>query len=143
MQGGLGGCLPPKMKTICILMEIGDTSVQLPTLIEINAEINALVTSLVHKKLEEILTTIAEQEQIPRDRLFMNYLTSVDTIGKKPRKLIPDEIRCTAIIASGERCSKQQQKDNKFCGNHINAHRFGEYQPKPIQISIKNKIDST
>jgi hypothetical protein len=101
---------------------------------------------MVRKKLEEILSLISEQEQIPRDRLFKTYLTNFETAGKKPRKQIPDEHRCIALIASGERCSKQQQKDNKFCGNHINSHRFGlcptsqSSQPiQPIQISIKSR----
>jgi hypothetical protein len=120
-------------------MEIGETSIQLPTLSEINTEINDLVTSMIRKRLEVILIQISEQEQIPRDKLFKAYLNDADLTEKKQRKQILDDIKCNAFTASGARCSRKQ-KLNGFCGSHVKKEEK-EIKTKAI-VNIKTRSET-
>lgn len=121
--------------------EIGETAIQLPLLSEINNELNALVNSTVHMKLEEILIKISECEQIPRERLLNKYLPEVET-SKTPRKQLDTDIRCNARTAAGARCSRKQ-KNGKFCGSHVNTPPSKEYTTQPTIQTTQPIIQTT
>lgn len=107
--------------------------VSLPTLTDINNELNNLVSGTVKKELTVILTLISEEYGIPKNELVSKYLSKLSVpdandLTKKQKKAIDSADRCIAKIASGDQCSRRHKKDELYCGSHISSRPFGEFK---------------
>jgi len=86
-------------------MDIGEITTSFPDLTELNTSITYKIEKAVQERLTHILTTIAEQEQIPREKLFAKYLH------------MDINIKCTAVIGKGRQCTRKKKIGN-FCATH-------------------------
>lgn len=111
-------------------MDIGETPVSLPSLIEINNELQNLTNDAIKTKLTQILADISDHYGIARNELMTRYMSesfsSTETPVKKQRKALPTSDRCIAKIASGEQCSRRHKPDSQYCGSHVASRPFGE-----------------
>jgi hypothetical protein len=122
-------------------MDIGEHSITLPTLSDINEQVDALIRRTVRDQLESLLLAVAEGEKLSHKHLKEKYLpeklqlsasTAEDTgyerkdEKKSHRKMPDDSERCLAKISHGGRCTRKR-RDMQFCGSHSATRKYGEF----------------
>lgn len=98
------------------------------------SKINEKIHTFITKLKESVITYVSEhKEDIDIQKLenFMeNYqelnITESD-LKKRKRKItvIKSELRCRALKKDSTQCTRSKQKDNDFCGTHINKQPHG------------------
>lgn len=120
-------------------MDIGEHSISLPTLTEINDQVDGLIRRTTRMHLEALILRISDGEKIPIKHLMDKYLpetgdvtpslevpsNSVSSATKQQRKLPADDDRCMANISNGTRCTRKK-KTERFCGSHSTSRKYGE-----------------
>lgn len=128
----------------------------LPSITEIYGSIYNEIHKRVIETLTDVLDRVSEDYKINADELKEKYLKElkvvleknqeeVKKIGvptiRKPRTVLPGDIRCMARTANGEQCTRRKQKDNgyDFCGSHCNNQPYGKVGDAPLIIAEKKK----
>ena len=116
-------------------MDIGEIEARLPSITDINDQLVDFVKDYVCKKTSSILVRIAQNENLPRDKLI-SYIHEIDfddishsIVTKKPRKVIDTKDRCFAKTSKGDQCTRKKRHEH-FCGSHQNSRPYGEFQHK-------------
>jgi len=51
---------------------------------------------------------------------------------RRPRMIIPDEIRCEAILPNQQRCSLTKNMHSDYCTHHIKRYGVEAHNPQPL-----------
>ena len=113
-------------------MDIGELELRIPTVSEINDQLVEFIKDYTKQKVADILTEVASDEQLPRDKLMLyirklsfDDLASINNI-KRPRKVICTKDRCHAKTSKGERCTRKRKDELPYCGSHESSRPYGE-----------------
>jgi hypothetical protein len=114
-------------------MDIGELELRVPTVSEINEQMVEFTKEYVRQKVAEILTEVASDENLPRDKLMMyirkiNFDDVSSTINavKRPRKKVESKDRCRAKTSKAVRCTRKKKDILMFCGSHETSRPYGE-----------------
>lgn len=125
-------------------MDIGEISIFLPSVSQINDELTGVIKTHCTKAIEEILSDIAETYRIPIDELNEKYLKVLDfgeiSVLGRGKKSIDTKTRCCAKTSKG-RCTRKR-KTGLFCGSHEHSRPYGEIDDSesgsaPVQIQTQ------
>lgn len=127
-------------------MDIGELELRIPTVSEINEQMVEFVKEYVKQKVADILTEVASDENLPRDKLMMyvrkiNFDDISSTINsvKRPRKKVDSYDRCRAKTSKGDRCTRKRKDTLLFCGSHETSRSYGEIDSDDESESINTE----
>lgn len=109
-------------------MDFEHVQTRLPTLSEINDQLQLCINDGAKEVVQQLLHQIAAGEGLAYDYLHERYGSSinVETSGKKPRAQLSSDLRCLAKISNNGRCSRKR-KDGLYCGGHATKRPHGAF----------------
>jgi hypothetical protein len=128
-------------------MDIGELDIRIPTVSEINGQIVDFVKEYVKQKVSEVLSAVASDENLPRDKLmayvrdiqFDDILSTLNSV-KKPRKRVESRERCRAKTCKGDRCTRKRKDDMEYCGSHESSRPYGVVEDEHPVVRSKPVI---
>lgn len=133
-------------------MDYGQSVIRLPTLSQFNENLQPSLNEHIKKKNMQLLTAIADGENLSIRYLLEKYGGFIDTeqninvTQRKQRKIVPGKERCMAKKHDGERCTRRRKQidgeSNLYCGGHINSRPYGQFEQSQIDDEELCSVDS-
>ena len=105
---------------------------------------DAAIRDTVNKYIAEFKNKIFEKTTLTQeDKQFIEEYPGI-TISEKKKRLrnvIPDDERCHAHKASGERCTRKKKNGENVCGTHLKGIPHGLINETTPVSNQNKKID--
>lgn len=122
-------------------MDFEHIQTRLPSLNEVNEQLQACINESTHTVVQRLLHQIAANENLSYDYLNEKYgnvseSISVNGSTKKPRVPISSGTRCLAKISNNGRCSRSRKGKGMYCGGHAVKRPHGEFDASGADAGV-------